>query len=410
MGERGVSERLHSAEVSEVVVAGHICLDIIPTMRGASTPGQSIGELLVPGKLIDVGAAALSTGGAVPNTGIALHRLGVPVTLMGKVGDDLIGEAIRSIVRSHDERLAEGMIVASEETSSYSVVISPPGIDRIFLHCTGANDTFSADDVTAEKLEGARLFHFGYPPLMKRMYEDGGAELVRLLSLVKSRGLTVSLDLARPDPESPAGRSDWKSILRSALPHVDVFLPSFEEILYMLQPQRYRELSERQGSDELLGYADASLLSELSEELLDMGAAIVAIKLGEHGLYLRTTGSAERLAGMGACAPDGSWNNRELCVPCFRVDVAGTTGAGDCTIAGFLAGLLKGLTAEKTLLAAVGTGAYNVERTDAVSGIPAWNDLQIRIAGGWPQRETGLSLPGWSREPADGIWAPDVGK
>jgi len=403
-----VSERLNSAAVSEVVVAGHICLDIIPAMRGTSTPGQSVGDLLVPGKLIDVGAAALSTGGAVPNTGIALHRLGLPVTLMGKVGDDLIGEAIRSIVRGHDERLAEGMIVAPGETSSYSVVISPPGIDRIFLHCTGANDTFSADDVTEEKLEGARLFHFGYPPLMKRMYEDGGTELVRLLSLVKSRGLTVSLDLARPDPESPAGRADWKSILRIALPHVDVFLPSFEEILYMLKPQLYRELSERQGSDELLGYADGSLLSELSGELLDMGAAIVAIKLGEHGLYLRTTGSTERMGGMGACAPDESWRNRELYAPCFRVEVSGTTGAGDCTISGLLAGLLKGLTAEKTLLAAVGTGAFNVERADAVSGIPDWDGLQRRIDAGWPQRETGLSLPGWSREPVDGIWAPDA--
>lgn len=68
----------------------------------------------------------------------------------------------------------------------------------------------------------------------------------------------------------------------------------------------------------------------------------------------------------------------------------------------------KGLTAEKTLLAAVGTGAFNVERADAVSGIPDWDGLQRRIDAGWPQRETGLSLPGWSREPADGIWAPDA--
>ena len=390
-------------------MAGHICLDIIPAMRGAAAPGQSVGELLVPGKLIDVGAAAFSTGGAVPNTGIALRRLGLPVTLMGKVGDDLIGSTIQSIVRSYDERLAEGMIVAPGEPSSYSVVISPPGIDRIFLHCTGANDTFSADDVSAEKLEGARLFHFGYPPLMKRMYESVGAELVRLLSLVKSQGLTVSLDLARPDPESPAGRADWRAILQGALPQVDVFLPSFEEILYMLQPRRYRELAERQGSDELLGHADGPLLYELSAELLNMGAAIVAIKLGEHGLYVRTTDSAERLAGMGPCAPtDASWRSCELYAPCFQVEVAGTTGAGDCTIAGFLAGLLKGLTAEETLLAAVGTGAHNVERADAVSGIPDWASLRSRIAAGWAQREPGPSLPGWSRDPASGVWSPQA--
>ncbi|MFC4598452.1 carbohydrate kinase family protein [Cohnella hongkongensis] len=405
-----MSKRRSPAAEGEVVVAGHICLDMIPAIRGAEAPARSVGELLVPGKLIDVGAAALSTGGAVSNTGIALHRLGFPVTLMGKVGDDLIGGMILSILRDSGEMLAEGMIVAPGESSSYTIVINPPGVDRIFLHCTGANDTFSADDVPAEKLDGVRLFHYGYPPLMKRMYEEDGAELERLLALAKSRGPTVSLDLARPDPDSPAGRADWRTILRRALPYVDIFLPSFEEILYMLQPQRYRELSERRGSAELLAYADGPLLAELAEELLGMGTAVVAIKLGDRGLYVRTTGSAERLRAMGPGAPDESWQARELYAPCFRVEVEGTTGAGDCTIAGFLAGLLQGLTVEETVLAAVGTGAFNVERADAVSGIPDWDGLQRRIAAGWPQRETDLPLPGWSREPASGIWFREAGE
>lgn len=400
-----------SASAAEVVVAGHICLDVIPAMHGGK-PGQAIGELLVPGKLVDIGAAQLSTGGAVSNTGIALHRLGFPVKLMGKVGDDLFGEAILSILKGYGEGLADGMIVGAGESSSYTIVINPPGVDRIFLHCTGANDTFSADDVSQAALAGARLFHFGYPPLMRRMYEDGGAELERTLSAAKSCGLTVSLDLARPDPESLAGQADWQAILKRSLPHVDVFLPSFEEILYMLRPSRYREFSERHGTTELLAYADGPLLSSLAEELLGMGAAVVALKLGEHGLYVRTTGSPERLRKMGLCAPAAgkleSWQGKEMLAPCYRVEVAGTTGAGDCTIAGFLAGLLKGLSAEETLLAAVGTGAFNVEQADAVSGIPGWEDLQSRIAAGWPQRATELSLPGWSRESADGIWSPEA--
>jgi len=393
---------------AEIVVAGHICLDVIPAMHG-SPSGQSVGELFVPGKLIDIGAAQLSTGGAVPNTGIALHKLGLPVKLMGKVGDDLFGEAIVSVLRRHGGNLADGMIVAPGEPSSYSIVISPPGVDRIFLHCTGANDTFSADDVPPEELEGAKLFHFGYPPLMRRMYEDGGAELERLLSAAKSRGLTVSLDLARPDPDSPAGRADWRAILSRALPHVDVFLPSFEEILYMLRPAKYAELAERHGTAELLAYADGTLLGSLASELLDMGVAVAALKLGEHGLYVRTASDSERLRAMGLCAPAGDkleeWRAKELLAPCFRVAVAGTTGAGDCTIAGFLAGLAKGLAPEETLLGAVGVGACNVEQADAVGGIPGWEDVQRRIAAGWAQRETGLSLPGWSRKPGSGVWS-----
>ncbi|MEC0267249.1 carbohydrate kinase family protein [Paenibacillus anseongense] len=391
---------------AEVVVAGHICLDVIPAM---DEKGEGMTALFVPGKLVNVGPALLSTGGAVSNTGLALHRLGIRTKLMSKIGDDLFGKAILDVLGSYGDELAGGMIVAEGEHSSYSLVISPPGVDRIFLHSTGANDTFVADDIRTNELQGARLFHFGYPPLMRNMYENGGEELARLLSRAKSQGLTISLDMAKPDPESPASRVDWRVILERALPHVDVFLPSFEEILFMLHPERYAELTRIHQTSDLLPYADGELLSMLSTELIQMGVAIVAIKLGEHGLYVRTTSDCERIVAMGVCAPSmdqiSCWTDRELLAPCFKVKVAGTTGAGDCTIAGFLAGLLKGLNLEEVLHAAVGVGACNVERSDATSGIPIWEQLRERIAAGWEQGEVMLDLPGWNYKVEIGAWA-----
>ena len=101
---------------------------------------------------------------------------------MGKVGDDLIGRAILDFVGGIDPTLSAGMIVAKGEISSYSVVINPPGVDRTFLHCTGANDTFTAADVTDDQLKGARLFHFGYPTLMQRIYNDGERRAWRTFS------------------------------------------------------------------------------------------------------------------------------------------------------------------------------------------------------------------------------------
>lgn len=399
--------RALQSPAADIVIAGHICLDVIPAIQG-NQQGIGLGELLLPGKLVEIGPAVLSTGGAVSNTGLALHRLGFPVKLMGKIGDDPFGELIMKILKGHGEALAEGMIVAPGESSSYSIVISPPGIDRIFLHCTGANDTFASGDVTAESLQNAKLFHFGYPPLMRRMFEDGGAELERLLSKVKAQGLTVSLDLARPDPESPAGQADWQAILERALPYVDVFLPSFEEIVYMLRPETYRQLSEQHGTSSMAAYADGHLLSSLSGQLLGMGAAMAGLKLGEYGFYLRTTSSRDRLAAMGACAPDDeqltAWQGREMMAPCYHVDVVGTTGAGDCTIAGFLGGLSKKLTIEEVLLGAVGVGACNVEGADAVSGIRSWSELQARMASGWKRSEAALSLSGWTYEHKPGIW------
>lgn len=390
---------------AEAIVAGHICLDVIPVIEEKK---EGLSAYLTPGKLVTVGPARTSTGGAVPNTGLALHRLGLGTKLIGKIGRDLFGDEILSVLRRYGDELTEGMIVSPEEHTSYSLVISPPNVDRIFLHCTGANDTFTADDIGLESLSGARLFHFGYPPLMKRMYEDGGAELARLLSGAKQQGLTVTLDLARPDPESPAGRADWRRILAAALPAVDIFLPSFEEIFYMLRPETYAEWVQLHGAEHLLARADGPLLSSLAGELLDMGAAVAAIKLGDHGLYLRTTADPARLTAMGACSPAGdlakNWRDRELLAPCYKVDVAGTTGAGDTTIAGFLAALLKGLTVEEALHAAVGTGACSVEQADAVSGIPSWMELTKRITAGWAQREHGLQLPGWRYVEQSRLW------
>jgi sugar/nucleoside kinase (ribokinase family) len=139
---------------AEAVVAGHVCLDVIPALKGPPD--------VEPGRLIDIGPAALSTGGAVANTGLALHRLGVSVRLMGKVGDDLFGRAVLDALCGHDPRLADGMMVAGGEATSYSIVISPPGVDRSFLHCPGANDRFSSDDLRYDLLRSALLFHFGY--------------------------------------------------------------------------------------------------------------------------------------------------------------------------------------------------------------------------------------------------------
>jgi sugar/nucleoside kinase (ribokinase family) len=290
--------------------------------------------------------------------------------------------------------------------SSYTVVINPPDADRTFLHCPGANDSFEAEDVPDQVLDEGHLLHFGYPPIMARMYEDGGVQCEALLQRARQRGLTVSLDMARPDPASPAGRVDWRSWMERVLPLVDVFVPSIDEILFMLDRSCFDQLESGGG---LATGLDAALLSRVAEELLGMGAAIVLLKLGDYGAYLRTTGKAERLASTGVCGPDQEdWLARELYAPCFKVDVAGTTGAGDCTVAGFLAGLIRRLGPEETIRAAVAVGACSVEAPDAWSGVQPWDRMAARLGAGWEQLDKTPALPGWTpampawRGPTDG--------
>ncbi len=387
----------------EAIVAGHLCLDVIPDLSVMSA-GQ-FQRAFAPGRLLEVGAAALSTGGAVSNVGLALHRLGIRTQLMGKIGRDLFGQAITQVIASFDPRLVDGMIVDDAAISSYTVVINPPGIDRIFLHCPGANDTFGAGDIRDDLLAGARIFHFGYPPLMRRMYEDGGAELAAIFRRAKAAGITTCLDMALPDPASAAGQADWRSILHATLPYVDIFLPSIEETLYALHRPIYDRLQAAATDHDITSLVTPELLSDVSSELLAAEVKAVGLKLGGRGLYLRTAGvEAWHNAGRGAPVDLAAWAGKELWTPCFRVNVAGTTGSGDATIAGFLAGLLRGLGAEEAVCMAAAVGACNIEAPDALSGIRPWEATAERVAAGWPRHPMRLAAPGWRFDDQQSLW------
>lgn len=382
---------------SRVVVAGHICLDIIPDI--------SIGEdLPEPGQLVQVGPALVSTGGPVSNVGLALNHLGIDTQLMGKVGDDAFGKIVISLVASRHPHLTDGIILANGETTSYSVVLSLPDKDRSFLHCIGANDTFCSDDLKLEVISHTQLFHFGYPPLMARMYADDGRELENIFSIAKSAGATTSLDLVMVKPHSAAGQANWEKILRRTLPHVDFFLPSIEELLLLLHlPEGQRrwvgEGAERQ-------QICTSYLRELAEMLLEWGAGVVVFKLGTHGMYMRTS-DLERLKTLGTGAPQNLelWANREILAPIFEVGrFVGTTGAGDSAIAGFISALLRGKSPEETLMYACAVGACNVEAADALSGLQTWEETELRIKNGWRRLPISINEPGWHLDPTSKTW------
>jgi sugar/nucleoside kinase (ribokinase family) len=374
------------------IVAGHVDTDIhpaIPPLR------EGLHSLLVPGKLVEVGPAHVTTGGAVSNTGLALHRLGFTARLVGKVGNDAFGFLVLDNYRRVGERLADNMIVDPTVATAYSICITPPGVDRMFWHCPGANHTFCSADVTDEQLRDGDLFHFGYPPLMRRMYAAEGAELAALFKRAKAAGLTTSLDMTLPDPDSESGRLDWPAILSRVLPYVDLFVPSLDEIAFMLDPVRGPRIREQSAAGVPLGGCDAGEVQRLCARLTAMGTAVVMLKLGRQGAYLHATNDAARLGACGRAGPadPAAWRGAALQAACFTVQVAGTTGAGDCTIAGFLAAVAQGLGPAEALRMAVAVGSTSVEGRDGARELPPWRTIAARLARGWPRDPSPVPFP-----------------
>jgi sugar/nucleoside kinase (ribokinase family) len=184
----------------------------------------------------------------------------------------------------------------------------------------------------------------------------------------------------------------WKEVLSRVLPFVDVFAPSIDELLFMLDRPAHAQL---QAEADLSAVVDRTRLAELGDVLLGMGAAVVAIKLGDQGLYLRTAQETARISAfcdrIGLAAE--AWRGREVLAPCFAARrVAGTTGSGDCTIAGLLAALLRGEDPADAATSATAVGACSIEALDPTSAIPPWPRVAARLASGWPRLRVDIEL------------------
>jgi sugar/nucleoside kinase (ribokinase family) len=389
----------------DCVVAGHACVDLTPAFPAESeSPGGSVADILRPGVLVSVGPVTVSCGGAVPNVGLPLVRLGHDVQLMAKCGDDAFGRVLRERIEQAAPGVAEAVGVSSDDATSYTVVVAPPGIDRIFLHCSGANDTFGADDLDAGVLARARLVHFGYPTLMKRLYGDRGDELSAIFRAIKDAGATASLDLAYPG--GAAAQADWRAILSATLPHVDVFTPSADELLLTLRPELSRELADRSPDGSIGGALEMDVLSDLAGWCIEAGAGVVLIKCGHLGIYARSAG-AQRVASMGPGGPGdaASWAGAERFESGYSARrVVSATGAGDCAIAGFLSAMLRGLSLGEALRVACAVGAFNVSAPDSVSGVKSWEETLSFIRGDRRRNELTILRAGWRAGDAPGTW------
>ena len=123
-------------------------------------------------------------------------------------------------------------------------------------------------------------------------------------------------------------------------PHVDYFLPSYEE------------------AARLAGRSDPR---EIAKTFIDHGVSTVAVKLGEEGAFVRTKAGDE------------------FQVPAFQVETVDALGAGDSFVAGFVAGLSKGWDLHRTTRFACAVGAMCVTALGATPGVRSLEETEAFI-------------------------------
>lgn len=352
-----------------VLASGSLVLDILPRFLPV-TGCELVNTLLAEGRLTESPEIIIYDGGSVGNTGLALAKLGLNVTVKSKVGDDVVGTVVKSLIASM--HVNERISVVPSGKSTASIALAIPGRDKSTIHQRGVSQLLKADDFTEDDFKDIDLFHLGYPTTMKYLYAHEGSDLVKILTMAHEQGVITSLDTSLPDLNSEPGKVDWRPILKRLFPVVDLFLPSIEEAVFMMDRDRYVNLVKTaRGKDFIVSVSDEEIRT-IADRAIQGGVKVVLIKCGKRGMYLRT---------MEPAFVSKEWHHRELwCTPYEVAKIVSTTGAGDTAIAGFLCGMLEGMSPEKSLLLGSICASRCIASYDTVSGLEDVEVLKTFLA------------------------------
>lgn len=297
-----------------IVVVGSINMDLVA--RAARIP--------VTGETVQGTEFRTHPGGKGANQAVAVARLGYPVSMIGRLGNDAFGAELREHLQKSG--IDVSAVGASEASSGVAVIVVSPSGDNIIVVTPGTNAAVSPADIDANlgkiRAAGLVLTQLEIP-----------LETVEYLALVCAReGVPLMLDPA-PARELPA----------AVLQHSRWFTPNETEAAFFTA-------GDRSDSPE-----------EIARVLLARGPQAVALKLGDRGVYLAdSTGLNLRIDAFGVCAVD-------------------TTAAGDAFNGAFATALMLGKDPVKSARFAAAAAAISVTRPGAQSSMPTMAEVKQMV-------------------------------
>jgi sugar/nucleoside kinase (ribokinase family) len=288
-----------------IVVADHVC--------------NPIDHLPAAGELVMSERMLLTIGGCAANAAVDLVKMGVRAAVVGRVGDDIFGRVVADLLRDHGVGVS-GLRVTPGSDTSQTLIVNVKGQDRRFIHTFGANRVFSAADIAPEAIARAKILYLGGYLVMDSVTQE---QLVPVFASARGQGVKTVLDVVTP------GQADYLPRFVDLLPHVDVFLPNDHE------------------AGLITGRADPLEQAEVFHQL---GAGTVVITCGGQGAVLVS-------------------KDRRLRAHVYPVDYVDGSGGGDAFDAGYIFGLLNGLSCEDCLRYASALGASCVRAIGTTPGV-----------------------------------------
>ena len=301
-----------------IVVFGSINMDLV--VRAARLPA--------PGETLAGSDFATLPGGKGANQAVACARLGAVTRMVGAVGDDVFGIALR------DGLAAEGVdvvaVAARTGPSGVALIqIDARGQNTIIV-VPGANATVADADLAALDLALADA------SILLLQLEIPIASVLAAARLAHARGVVVILDPA-PAQVLPA----------ELYPLIDIITPNETE------------------AAALVGFAvdDAAAAARAADVLHARGAVRVVLKRAQYGLFWSDGGERGH-------------------VPAFAVDVVDTVAAGDACNGALAAALAGGVPFAEALRWGAAGGALAVTRRGAQAAMPRRAAVVAMVGGG----------------------------
>ncbi len=312
--------------LERIVVVGALVRDVSVQVHGLPPAGSSA-------RAQDLVVAAGGKGG---NPAFVAARLGVPVEMLGAVGDDDAGTAVLRELRAAGVGTDAVSVVAGATTGQIVHVVEEGGTGR-YVEEPGINATYVPDQVV---VAGTCDPHTAVL-VSTALSADAVRSAVRA---AQNAGATVVVDAAGPAETT-----------RLVLRDVDVLRGDAEEI------------------EALTGVeiTDAGTATDAARALLDEGAPrLVVVDAGEHGNVL--VGEETRVV-----------------VPRVPVDVVDPTGAGDALVTTLVVLLAAGHDLERAGRLASAAAAHTAGHLGARPTFAGLDELERMVDGDVPLRGGG---------------------